>query len=229
MTRYRKFEFQLQDRPLGSDQAGPSITGTGGKCIVTEAGGQEYLTLYDADGGALTNLISLTAGRGVFYTLDTIESVDIFILTGEGYSVQLWGVKADALHQVPVDRGNLHQMLVVPISIADQVTDATAVATGFTLIAGMVFLPFPMVKIDTVDAAITVDVGITGDEDGFISAASTASAVVVTDTNGTLVASTAVYIATAVALKWTFLTAADTATLYAYLPYMLVKPDTPTI
>lgn len=228
-TRYRKFGFQLQDRPLGADQAGPSIIGTGSKCIVTEAGDCAKLTLYDKDGAALANPISLTAGQGEFYTLDTVEAVDIFVLTGEGYSVQLWSVAADELHLVPVDRGNLHQMLVLPISIDDQVTDATSIASGLTLIVGMVFEPWPVLKVVTTDAGITVDVGINGDTDGFISAVSTTTAGLIEDVDGTLVTSITTYVATAVALEYGFSTTADTAEGYAFLPYMLMRSGTPTI
>ena len=223
-----KYKFQLVDRPIGAF-AGPAILASGGKAIVCAAGSPTKATLYDADGAALSNPISLTLGSGEFYTANTVTAVDLFILTGEGFSVQLWSVGPDELNEVPVNRGNNHQMLVLPFSIDDQVSDATAVVTGLTLVVGMVFLPWPHVKITTVDAAITVDVGITGDEDGFISAASTAVLGLVKDVDGTLIASIVTYIATAVALHYTFLTAADTAEGYAFLPYMLMITGTPII
>jgi hypothetical protein len=223
-----KYKFQLQDRPLGAF-AGPSILTTGGKAMVCVAGTPGKATLYDSAGASLANPISLTRGSGEFYTANTVTAVDLFIMTGDGQFVTLWSVGPDELNEVPVDRDNRHQMLVLPFSIADQVSDATAIASGFTLMVGMVFLPWPHVKITTIDAAITVDVGITGDENGFISAADTATLGLVKDVDGTLIASIVTYIATAVALKYTFLTAADTAKGYAFLPYMLMTTGSPTI
>ena len=235
MTRYRKFEFQLQDRPLGSDQAGPSIIGTGGKCLVTAAGDCAKATLYDSSGASLANPISLSAGRGTFYTLDTVEAVDLFILTGEAWSVQLWSVAADELHLVPVDRSNRQQMLVVPFSVDNQLVDNTEVDTGLDLIVGMVMQPFPYIKVVTVDAGETVDVGTGevvpadgGDADGFMSAVSVASAVLVADTGSALL-NAVEYLAPADSLTWTLSAGSDTAEGYIFLPYRNLVTGTPTI
>ncbi len=227
MLRYR---FQLQDREMGGF-AGPAIIASGGKCLVCAAGDPAKATLMDADGVALANPITLTRGGGIFYVADTAANaaVDLFILTGEGHSIQLWSVGPDELHDVPVDRGNTRQMLVLPFSIDDQVADATAVDTGLDLAAGMVFEPWPYVKIVTTDAGITVDAGITGDEDGFISAASTTTGGLVKDVDGTLITGITTYTAVATNLLWKFLTGADTAEGYFFLPYMLMITGTPII
>lgn len=234
-TRYRKFEFQLQDRPMGSDQAGPSIIGSGGKCLVTAAGDPAKATLYDKDGAALANPISLSAGRGEFYTVDTIEAVDLFILTGEAFAVQLWSVAADELHLVPVDRSNKQQMLVFPFSIDDQVTDNTEVDTGLDLIVGMVMQPFPYVKVVTIDATETLDVGTGevvpadgGDANGFVSALVLDTAGLVADTGSALL-NAVEYLAPADSLTWTLSAGADTAEGYVFLPYRNLVTGTPTI
>ena len=230
-----KYKFQLVDRPIGAF-AGPAILASGGKCIVTAAGSQAKATLYNSAGAALANPISLTLGSGEFYTANTVTEVDLFILTGEGFSVQLWDVAPDELNEVPVDRSNLHQMLVVPISIADQVSDNTEVDTGLDLITGMVMLPWPHIKVVTEDSGETVDVGTGeavpadgGDSDGYISAASVATAGLVKDVNGALIASIVTEIAAPDSLTWKMSAASDTATLYAYLPYMLMITGTPII
>ena len=160
-TRYRKFEFQLQDRGLGSDQAGPSILTTGGKCIVTAAGDPLKTTLYDSAGASLANPITLSAGKGEFYTLDTVESVDLFIQTGDGQSVQLYAVKADALHLVPVDRGNALQTMTIPFHITDYPTTVET-DTGFDLTLTMALMPWPIVQVTTIDAGDTITVGTDG-------------------------------------------------------------------
>lgn len=160
-TRYRKFLFQLQDRGLGADQAGPSILTTGGKCIVTAAGDPLKATLYDADGASLANPITLSAGKGEFYTLDTVDSVDLFIQTGDNQSVQLYDVEADALHLVPVDRGNPLQTMVIPFHITDFPTTVET-DTGFDLNLTMALLPWPIVQVTTIDAGDTITVGTDG-------------------------------------------------------------------
>jgi len=229
------YKFQLQDRPLGAF-AGPSIIATGGKCIVTVAGDPAKATLTDKDGTSLANPISLTRGSGEFYTANTVTAVDLFILTGEGHSVQLWSVGPDELHDVPVDRSNNHQMLIVPISVDDQVTDNTEVDTGIDLLVGMVMLPWPHIKVATIDTGETVDVGTGeavpadgGDADGFISAADVGTAGLVKDVNGALITAIVSYIAPNDSVTWTMSAGADTAELYAFLPYMLMQTGTPII
>lgn len=188
-TRYRKFLFQLQDRPLGADQAGPSIITTGGLCVVTGAGTPLRSTLYDKDGASLANPITISAGRGEFYTLDTVESVDLFIQTGDGQSVQLYDVEADALHLVPVDRGNPLQTMVIPFHITNFATTVET-DTGLDQTLTMAMLPNPIVQVTTLDAGDTIDVGTDGtggnDPDGFVDgvALDTAVCVKATRTNG---------------------------------------------
>jgi hypothetical protein len=231
MLRYR---FQLQDGSLGAF-AGPSITTAGGKATVTAAGSQARATLYNKDGSALANPISLTRGAGEFYTANTVTAVDLFILTGGAYSVNLWNVGPDALHEVPVDRSARTQCLVIPFSIADQLANATERDTGIDLIAGMVMQPFPYVKVVTIDSGISIDVGTGeavpaegGDDNGFISAISLTSAALVGDTGSALL-NAVEYIAPAISLTWKLSTGADTGTGYIFLPYRVLTTGAPTI
>lgn len=230
-----RYKFQLQDRPLGGDNAGPSIIGSGGKCLVTVAGDCAKATLYDKDGDALTNPISLTRGGGEFYVANTVEAVDLFILTGEGYATTLWSVAAGELNEVPIDRSDRNQTLVFPFSVDDQVSDNTEVDTGLDLIVGMVMQPFPYVKVVTVDAGETVDVGTGevvpadgGDADGFVSLLSAATAGIVADTNGALL-NAVEYIAPADSVTWTLSAGSDTAEGYVFLPYRLLNTGSPII
>lgn len=230
----RKYKFQLQDRQLGAF-AGPAIIGSGGKCLVTVASDCAKATLYDKDGAALANPISLTRGSGEFYTANTVEAVDLFILTGEGYATQLFSVGPDELHEVPIDRSNREQTLVFPFSIDDQVSNNTEVDTGLDLIAGMVMKPFPYIKVVTIDATETVDVGTGevvpadgGDADGFMSLVSVGTSGLVADTNGALL-NAVEYIAPADSVTWTLSAGADTAEGYVFLPYRLLNTGSPII
>ena len=230
----RKYKFQLQDRPIGAF-AGPSIIGTGGKCLVTEAGNCQKATLYDAAGASLANPISLTRGSGVFYTATAVDAVDLFILTGEGFATQLWSVGPVELHEGPIDRSNRSQMLVFPFSVDDQVSNNTEVDTGLDLIVGMVMQPFPYVKVVTIDATETVNIGTGevvpadgGDADGFVSLLALDTAGLVADTNGALL-NAVEYIAPADSLTWTLSAGADTGEGYVFLPYRNLVSGTPII
>lgn len=249
-TRYRKFSFQLQDRPLGADLAGPSVLTTGGKCIVTGAGTPLKATLYDEDGASLANPITLSSGKGEFYTLDTVESVDLFIQTGDGQSVQLYAVKADALHFVPVDRGGPLQVMVIPFHIINFAA-ATETDTGFDQSLTMAILPWPMVQVTTVDSGQVIDVGTDGsggdDPDGFVDGVSLTSAVVVKatllasgDTMGALLSvldsansgddAPEPYVNSAAEnITITLDSGSDTAAGYVYLPYLNMSRNQPTI
>lgn len=230
----RKYKFQLQDRPLGAF-AGPSIIGSGGKCLVTAAGDCAKVALTDAAGAALANPISLTRGSGVFYTGNTVEAVDLFILTGEGYSTQLWSVGPDEMHEVPIDRSNRAQTLVFPFSFDDQLANNTEVDTGLDLLIGMVMQPFPYVKVVTIDAGDTVSVGTGevvpadgGDADGFVSLLTLATAGIVADTGSALL-NAVEYIAPNDSVTWTLSAGAATGEGYVFLPYRLLNTGSPII
>jgi len=229
------YKFQLVDRPIGAF-SGPAIMGAGGKCTVTAAGDPAKATLYNEDGTALSNPISLTRGSGEFWGANTLTAVDLFILTGEGFSVQLWSVGADEVNEIAVDRGNRSQMLILPISIDDQVSDNTEVDTGMDDITGMIFLPWPHLKVHTADATETLDVGTGevvpadgGDADGLMSAVSLTNTGLVADVDGALITAITNYIAAGDSLTFTFSAGADTGEAYAFLPYLLMTTGTPTL
>lgn len=225
-----KYHISLQDRGIGH-QSGPAIIGAGGKMLVCPAGTQARATLVDINGAALSNPIALVRGAATFYVANNAANaaMDLFVLTGEGFSVQLWSVGPDEINEVPIDRDRRHGMLILPFSIADQVSDATAVNSGFTLVVGMVFLPFPFIKVVTADAGKTVDIGVAGTENGIISALSLTTLGLVKDVDGSLINAITTYLATAIALDWTLSTGSSTGTGYIFLPYMLMNTGTPII
>ena len=225
-----RYKIQLQDRPLGAF-AGPAIIGSGGTLHAYPAGTQARVAMYDKDGTAITNPFSLVRGSAEFYVANTAanEALDIFVMTGEGYSAQLWSVGPDEVHEVPIDRSASHQMLVLPFSIADVVTDAVAVNTGLTLVVGQVFQPWPHMKVVTTDAGITADAGIVGTTTGFISALTLTGTGLVKDADGSLITAIVTYIATAVNLTWTISAGGDTGTGYIFLPYMMMRTGAPII
>lgn len=168
----RKYQFQLK-----SAIDGKKVSSSGGKCYVTAAGGTAKATLYNADGSALANPISLTNGKILFHTADAIASVDVYIQTPTGHFVVQKGVAPSGDASLLYDNKTLETTFVIPFNIADT-TAAAETSTGFTLPGAV--LPHPAVDVITVDATETIDVGTlssdSGDADGFAVTLSVATA-----------------------------------------------------
>ena len=232
MSNYR-YHFQLVDAPNGHF-AGPAIMTSGGKAIVTVAGSPTRATLTDSTGAALANPISLTRGAGEFYTTET--SVDLFIQCPDGQSKQLYGATPDGVADICVDRSRPTQLMVIPITFADDSADNTESTTGFTEPTGAVFTPDgSAVKVHTLDATETIDVGTAegilgggGDSDGFCSAVALDTAVIVQDAGALLGAGASNHLSAGLTITFKFSAGVDTAKVYAMLPYVLLQTSVPT-
>lgn len=174
------FKFQLYE--LGSGRA----LSHDGFAIVMSNGDPSKVTVYDEAGATGTNPVSIVNGEVEFYIADSVKSVDISIYTEYGYTVFLQDVLPGQLADVFVDLGNPYQTLIVPFSINDSdVTAATEYDTGIDLAADALLLPEGLaVKVTTLDATETIDVGLDGtgaedDPNGIIAAASVAATGVV--------------------------------------------------
>ena len=230
MTRMRRFEVQLQDMPMGSDIAGPSVGGTGGKMLVTANGSQKKATLYNADGSSLSQPLSFTAGKCTFHTLDTIESVDLFGYANDGRAFTMFAVKADAISFIPLTRAR-EQVMVIPFHI-DDFAATVETDTGFDMPTPALFKADGVgINVVTIDATETIDVGTatseSGDPDGLISAASVGTAGVVAD-NGALYSSGAPAVSGGKSIVITTTAGSDTGTGYVFLPYQLMNYSWPT-
>lgn len=166
-TRY-KYHFQLVDKALGAF-AGPPITGAGGVVKVCVAGSPLKAAITDKDGAAASNVASLTRGAVTFYSVET--SVDLFVQAPDGQFVALYGVKPSDVNEIPVDRYNPNQVMVVPFHITDFPAN-TETDTGFDITTTMAMLPNPVLQITAIDTGIVLDVGTDGsgsnDPDGLI-------------------------------------------------------------
>lgn len=166
---------------LSAALTGAWISTAGGYCIVTAADSTAKATLYNADGSSLSNPVALTYGKVNFWTADSVNSVDLFIMTPGGQFVVYRGVTPSGLSQLTVDTQTRHQVAVIPFNIADT-TAATETSTGIALPTDALVLPMGMaVRTTTIDATETIDVGILssesgGDADGLIAALSVGTA-----------------------------------------------------
>lgn len=177
-NQYKKIEVQLYEASFGG-QAAPLITDSGGKFIVVANGGAAKQTIYDSAGAAASNPVSMTYGKGTFYVLDSVASVDIYGQAPGGQWFYKTGVK-EGICEIGINLQNRHQVYKVPFSAVDS-TAATECDTGFDLPLNSAVQPNPMILVTTLDATEDIDVGIlssetAGDADGFIDGVSTATA-----------------------------------------------------
>jgi hypothetical protein len=247
MLAYR-YKFQLHNKGFGH-QSGPAMIDSGGVVYVAAAGDPAKATIQDRDGAALANPLALTRGGAEFYC-DSAE-VDLFIRSPDGAFVTLWDVAPDEIHEIPVDSFNPLQVMVIPFA-AEDITAAAETDTGFDFAVGDQVLPHPSIRVTTVDATETIDVGLlssetAGDADGFIAAASVATEGLVQglilnggNTMGALFerqdsanagdlvpAAHAVTGSNATSVTLTLTAGSDTAEGYIYLPYLHLPYNKP--
>lgn len=231
----KRIKFQLY-AGMGGFPRGAMIAAVGGLVMVTTAGSAVKATLYNADGTSLANPVTLTAGGAEIYVANSVNSVDLFIQAPGGQFVTEYGFVPGGDSDIAVDVSNRNQVAVIPFSAANQTADATETNTGFTEPTNAVFTGSGTgIRVLTVDATETVDIGTlstdSGDADGFVSAASVATAGDVPDTNGALVSTTvattpavtfpSAHVSGGKAITYTLSAGSDTAQGYAILPYIL--------
>lgn len=238
---YKKYQMQLKDHVTGE-----AIISSGGVAYVTVAGDSAKQTIYsDAVGTAASNPVALTRGKIEFYTLATVDSVDLYIQAPGGQFAVVRGVQPMGPNEIAIDTNQRQQTMVIPFDVADQTGDATETDSGFNVPDNALLLPNPGLRITTADATETIDVGTGGtsnDPNGFLAAASVAT---LGPVKGTLLNSGVTMGAlffvqdsgnagdaapegnvSAQAdnddITWTLTTGADTAGGFIYLPYLLL-------
>lgn len=235
----KRINIQLY-KAAGGFPRGPMITDTGGVVFVATAGGATKATLMDSTGASLANPVTLTNGGADIYVANTVASVDLYIMAPGGQFVVERGAVPGSDSEIAVDTTSNRQVAIIPFSVTDQTGDATETDTGFNEPTNGL-IESAAVRISTVDAAITIDVGTdstdSGDANGFLAAASTAAAVVVpgslasggqtlgallsADESGAGVLVPLAHASGGKSITYTLLTAADTAEGFIVLPYLL--------
>lgn len=163
---YTEWNFQLvntrTNRPIDDDS---------GQFICYTADSPSKATLYsDAKGTSLTQPGTLTNGIGKFYTLDSVTSVDMSVLTSTGRS---YWIKAltPSMHLVRVNTEKLEYTMVLGWAVLSAHADGTVSALGFQLQTGMKVKDVFVQKTAAgagVGSGLVVDFGVSGDPDGFI-------------------------------------------------------------
>ena len=164
-VNFTEYYVQLINKRTGS-----VIDDDSGVYNVLTAGSPVEATIYSDDKGTSgSNPGTMTDGIVQFWTASSVSSVDISIYTANGEALFLQGVTADQ-HRAEVDVDKMEQTLVIPFLANDN----SELDTGFTL-NGNVLIEDVMLKVVTVDAGETIDVGTDGtttnDPNGLIAAA----------------------------------------------------------
>jgi hypothetical protein len=174
---FRPFYIQLLNT-----RTRQAIDDDAGVCNVLVAGSPVEVTIYTDGNGqvAASNPLTFTNGVVSFWTADTVTSVDLSIMTSSGDACFVTGV-TESMHRVDINPDERTQTLVVPFAASN----ATEVDTGFDFPANCLLSPYGThLRVTTVDATETIDVGLLsseggGDANGFITLASVATAGIV--------------------------------------------------
>lgn len=165
-----KYEYNIQLLEMGTGKA-MNVDGT---YKVVSAGGTAELTLYDTSDAALANPASISDGMIEFRTATTVASVDIYGYTEEGYAFQIKGITPGSIKEFYIDKGRLHQTIVIPVDVTDSDISASAEnLLGFYLANDVLVLAEGLGFFTaTADAGTTCDIGTdssagVNDPDGF--------------------------------------------------------------
>jgi hypothetical protein len=227
MTTLRyNFHIQLKDAFTGA----PIVT-AGGVAYVAKNGLASKQACTDKDGTALSNPVALVRGSlDIWCTSLTNAMVDLYIQCPGGQFVVARNISPSGPNEIPVNTVNPNQCMVIPWAQAD-FTAATETDTGFDCPAAntAVFLAdsgSAAVRVVTIDATETIDVGTdstdSGDADGFISAAAIGVAGIIQD-NGALLGTLVGHLSAGKSITITTSTGSDTGLGFIYLNYRLMN------
>lgn len=182
MLPLTEWRFHLLDASKNMNVM-PGIDDDSGKIMILTEDTPDSPSVYtNAQGTALTEtagiaVLTFTNGQVRFWTDQSVTALDISGITSDGRTFAMNSV-TPSQQMIQVNPLNAHQLLVVPFGVSDNVeTD-----TGIDLPANCLITADDIkLRVTTVDATETVDVGLLssesgGDANGFIAAGSVATA-----------------------------------------------------
>jgi hypothetical protein len=222
-----------------------TLDGSGGVAFICAAGTPDLVTLYNVSSdAALANPVTLTRGAVSFGTLETVETVDIYVLTPTGHFAVFTGMNAQEFNELCIDTQRRDNVAIVPFSVGHTgFSAATEFDTGLDFPIGAMMLSQPAIKVTTEDATETIDVGfVTTDPNGLIAAADVATAgfvagslasgaqtigaLISVDEGGGVLVPQSYICAAAQSLSWTLTAGSNTAKGFIILPYRLLGTST---
>lgn len=239
LSHLSAFNFQLVDA-----RTKENITTAGGSVVVCVAGSPDRQALKTEAGATLSQPIVPTRGYVEFFTDDTVDTVDVYVMAPGGEFTVMRGLKRSGPNEILVDTYANMQTMVVPFSHADS-TANTETLSGFTVPTLAAMLPNVGIRVVDIDATETVAFGTlstdSGDADGFIAGASVATVGIVkaSVTNGAATLGALLFVQDSAnagdeapemstasagkAITYTTSAGSDTASGFAYLPYVLMN------
>lgn len=168
----KNFKSQLRSLVTGA-----IVASIGGVVYAALAGTTKKASLFNPDTGLpIANPLALTNGSFDFNVADTVQALDLYILSPTGHMAVVKNVKPSGDASIMIDTGQAFTTLVIPFHYADG-TANTEISTGF-IVPGAV-QSNPAVDVKAIDAGITIDVGTlssaSGDADGFVDGVSVAT------------------------------------------------------
>jgi len=136
-----------------------------GICNVLTDGSPVEISLYTTASGqtAAANPLTFTDGAIRFWTVDTVTSVDLSILTASSHAIFAESV-TPSQQRIDIDPDRMVQKVVIPYVIVG--ASEAIVNTGFTIAANMLIKDIE-IDVQTVGTGAILDVGTSTDTDGF--------------------------------------------------------------
>lgn len=223
----REYRIQLKN---GSD--GTAIITAGGTVHVSTAGSPDKATLYDKDGAALANPLTPTRGFINFFVVDTVATVDLYIMAPGGQFATSAGIAPGGPNEISIGTAQKTQVAVIPFSIADATANVEK-DTGFdwpSQAAVLDRLHGMSVRVTTLDSGQNILFGILasesgGDADGLSTNVSLTTAVQKIAVNGALFSTNAPFMTDSItgkSISYTLDTSTDTGKGFLLIPYRLV-------
>jgi hypothetical protein len=162
---YNEFYVQLINMRTGR----PIDDDTGVYNVLT-ANDPAEITIYSDDKGtSKSNPATMTDGILHFWTVSTVTSVDVSLLTATGHAAFIEGLTLSQ-HRYLVDPEKTEQQLIVPY-LRVGASESTIIPTGFAMNANMVIKDC-YVHVTTATTLGELDIGTSADTDGFYDAVS---------------------------------------------------------
>lgn len=136
-----------------------------GVCNVLTDGSPVELTIYANGNGqtAAANPLTFTNGNIRFFTVDTVASVDLSILTSTSHAIFAESI-TPSNQRIDIDPDRMLQKLVIPYLVVG--ASEAIVDTGFDLNANMLVNDIE-VEVVTLGTGTILDIGTSTDSDGF--------------------------------------------------------------
>lgn len=178
MGRNQYNEYYLQ---LINGRTGMPINDDTGLYSVLTTGTGTPATIYSDDNGTAVTytaaLLANTITDGIirFWTLSSVTTVDICVVTASGHSVFISGLTISQ-HRILVDVESIRQLMVVPfcLTAAGSLTATASVwANGYSIPANTLVHDC-FLRVSTLGTLASLNIGISGTPTGYIIAATAA-------------------------------------------------------